>query len=57
VLLAPAPGPKFALLLLPTGYLLLAGRSAWQRPRTWLPAAALAAGGMLAPPLAFVSLP
>ncbi len=61
VLVTPALGPKWALLLIAAGYLALVGRRAWGRrsgwASAWVPAAAglaLAAG---APPLAFVDLP
>ena len=57
VLIAPAAGPKAALLLVVAGYLLLALRL----PRFSLPAAATAAATLalawLAPPLAFVDVP
>ncbi len=55
VVLAPALGPKLALLGVAAGYLLQA--PAWRRPAWWLPAAATAALAVLAPPLAFVDLP
>ena len=55
VALAPAIGPKLALLLVAAGYLALA--PAWRRPVWWLPAAATAALALFAPPLAFVDLP
>ncbi len=55
VALAPALGPKLALLLVAAGYLLLA--PAWRSSGWWLPAAATAALAVLAPPLAFVDLP
>ena len=55
VALAAALGPKFALLLVAAGYLLLA--PAWRSPGWWLPAAATAALALLAPPLAFIDLP
>ncbi len=57
VLIAPAAGPKAALLLVVAGYLLLALRL----PRLPIPAAATAAATLalagLAPPLAFVEVP
>lgn len=55
VLLAPALGPKLALLVVVAGYLALA--PAWRSPAWWLPAGAAAAMAGLAPPLAFVDLP
>jgi len=55
VALAPWLGPKFALLLVATGYLAVA--PAWRSPAWWLPAGATAALALLAPPLAFVDLP
>jgi spermidine synthase len=53
--LAPLLGPKFALLLVVAGYLLVL--PAWRSPAWWLPAAATAALAAFAPPLAFVDLP
>ncbi|MFG6460982.1 spermidine synthase [Roseateles sp. DXS20W] len=55
VVLAPALGPKLALLLVAAGYLLL--MPAWRSPAWWLPAGATAAVAALAPPLAFIDLP
>ncbi|MBI3349958.1 MAG: spermidine synthase [Burkholderiales bacterium] len=55
VALAPMLGPKFALLIVAAGYLALA--PAWRNPAWWLPAAAMAAVAVLAPPLAFIDLP
>jgi spermidine synthase len=57
VLLAPALGPKLALLLIPLGYLALCSRRSWGRPRLLVPAAVLVLLTLLAPPLAFVELP
>lgn len=54
VVLAPALGPKLALLLVAAGYLLL---PAWRSPGWWLAGAATAALALLAPPLAFIDLP
>lgn len=57
VWLAPALGPKTALLLVCAGYLALVTRRAWSRPLVWLPAAATLALALWAPPLAFVEVP
>ena len=57
VLLAPLWGPKAALLLVAGGYLVLATRRTWARPKLWGPALALALMAALAPPLAFVEVP
>lgn len=61
VLVTPALGPKWALLLIAAGYLALAGRQAWgrrtTRTATWVSAAAGLALAAWAPPLAFVELP
>lgn len=55
VLIAPVLGPKLALLLVATAYLLLL--PAWRSPAWWLPAGATAALALFAPPLAFITLP
>ncbi|WP_235532055.1 fused MFS/spermidine synthase [Pelomonas sp. Root1237] len=55
VLIAPALGPKLALILVAVGYLLLL--PAWRSFGWSLPAAATAALAVLAPPLAFVDQP
>ncbi|WP_457446303.1 fused MFS/spermidine synthase [Roseateles sp. P5_E4] len=55
VLIAPALGPKLALILVAAGYLLLL--PAWRSFGWSLPAAATAAIAVLAPPLAFVDRP
>ncbi|WP_457352911.1 fused MFS/spermidine synthase [Roseateles sp. P5_D6] len=55
VLIAPALGPKLALILVAAGYLLLL--PAWRSFGWSLPAAATAALAVLAPPLAFVDQP
>ncbi|WP_235537975.1 fused MFS/spermidine synthase [Pelomonas sp. Root1217] len=55
VFIAPALGPKHALLLVAAGYLLLL--PAWRSFGWSLPAAATAALAVLAPPLAFVDQP
>ncbi|MBC7730002.1 MAG: fused MFS/spermidine synthase, partial [Microbacteriaceae bacterium] len=54
VLLTPAFGPKTALLLIPLGYLLL---SDWRVPIKLAATAAVAGLALIAPPLAFVTLP
>ncbi|HEV6964995.1 spermidine synthase, partial [Roseateles sp.] len=53
--LAPALGPKAALLLVAAGYLLIL--PAWRSAGWWLPAGVAAALAALTPPLAFVDLP
>lgn len=53
--LAPLLGPKFALLLVVAGYLLL--MPAWRSLAWWLPAGATATIAALAPPLAFIDIP
>ena len=61
VLVTPALGPKWALLLIAAGYLALAGRQAWGRRTARTATCASAAAGLAlaawAPPLAFVELP
>ncbi|OYU00621.1 MAG: spermidine synthase [Burkholderiales bacterium PBB1] len=57
VLLVPALGPKFALLIVAAGYLALVAPRSWLRPVVWLPAGALFAMALWAPPLAFVDVP
>jgi len=57
VLIAPALGPKLALLLISVGYLALIARRSWFRPSAWLPATAALLLLVLAPPLAFVDVP
>lgn len=59
VALAPALGPKAALLLATAGYLALALAlgGAWRQPLPWVAAAACAGVAALAPPLAFVDVP
>ena len=54
VLLVPLIGPKSALLMIPLGYLLL---SDWRVPLKLAASAALASLALIAPPLAFVTLP
>lgn len=53
-LLAPAMGPKFALLLVAAGYLLLAPT---RHPRWLVPAAVTVSLAVFAPPLAFIDRP
>jgi spermidine synthase len=53
--LAPLLGPKFALLAVLAGYLLL--MPAWRSAGWWLPAGATAAIAVFAPPLAFIDVP
>jgi len=57
VLLVPAVGPKFALLMVAIGYLLLSSPRAWRRPLVLGPALMVLALAMWAPPLAFVDIP
>jgi spermidine synthase len=57
VLLVPALGPKFALLLVALGYLALLSRQAWRAPVLWMTAGAAAVIAIWAPPLAFVDVP
>jgi len=71
VLLAPAIGPKFGLLLVALGYVLLVSPAGWRGKQAWLPAlpvlpataaaaataTATAAMAFAAPPLAFVDVP
>ncbi|HWH80991.1 MAG TPA: fused MFS/spermidine synthase [Burkholderiaceae bacterium] len=57
VLLAPALGPKNALLVVVLGYLALVPRRAWTTLGVALPAAAALGLLVAAPPLAFVDVP
>lgn len=57
VLLVPALGPKFALLIVAGGYLALLTPRCWSKPSTWLPASAVLALALWAPPLAFIDMP
>ncbi|MCV2359852.1 spermidine synthase [Paucibacter sp. TC2R-5] len=57
VLLTPLLGIKWALLLIPLGYLALIQSKAWLRPITLMPAAACLALALLTPPLAFIEVP
>jgi len=57
VLLAPLLGPKLSLLLIAAGYLTLMRWGAWLRPFWLLPATAVAALALWAPPLAFIDMP
>jgi spermidine synthase len=57
VLVAPALGPKLALLLVAVGYLALVSRRAWLRASSWLPASAAGLLWLLTPPLSFVDVP
>lgn len=57
VLLAPALGPKLALLLIPAGYLALIAQRSWRRPVVWLPAGATLLLAVFAPPVAFIDVP
>ncbi len=55
VTLAPAMGPKLALLVVAAGYLLLL--PAWRSRAWWLSTGATAVLALFAPPLAFIDLP
>lgn len=57
VLLTPALGPKFALLLIAIGYLALTTRRSWLTPSVWAPAVIALALAVWTPPLAFVEIP
>ena len=57
VIIAPALGPKWALLLVGAGYLALVTRRAWRRAVVWVPAAGVALLALVEPPLAFVDVP
>lgn len=57
VLLVPALGTKYTLLLIALGYLALIARRAWLAKRVWLPAAGVVAVAAFAPPLTFLDLP
>lgn len=57
VLLVPLAGPKPALLLVAAGYLALSSRRSLKRWPAWVAAVAVAALGLMAPPLAFIDVP
>lgn len=57
VLLVPALGPMLALLIVAGGYLALLTPRSWLRPVAWLPAGAVLALALWAPPLAFIDVP
>lgn len=57
VLLLPALGPKFALLIVAAAYLALVLPDVRSIPMLWLPAGATAALMVWAPPLVFVDVP
>jgi spermidine synthase len=57
VLLVPAIGPKFALLLVAVGYLALSARRFASAPSLWVTAAATLALALWAPSLRFVDVP
>ncbi len=57
VLLVPAVGPKFALLIVALGYLALSSPRAWRTPIVWGPAVLVLAMAVWATPLAFVDIP
>ena len=57
VLLAPALGPKAALLVVTAGYVAVAGWPARRSAGAWGPATTIVAVAVAAPPLAFVDVP
>jgi spermidine synthase len=57
VLLIPAIGTKFALLMVATGYLALPLLRTWRKPMLWVPGLTTMALALLAPQLAFVDVP
>jgi spermidine synthase len=57
VLALPSLGPKLALLLISFGYLALTTRRTWFAPIVWVPASAVLALALWAPPLAFIDVP
>lgn len=57
VLIAPLVAPKFALLVVATGYLALGARRVWSRPAPWGIAAGLAAVALWGPSLVIVDFP
>ena len=57
VLLVPSLGPKFALLLIAAGYLLLVSQRGLKAPRAWATAGTGIALAVWAPPLVFVDVP
>ncbi len=57
VILTPAFGPKWVLLLIVAGYLALAWPAARRRAALWVPATAAAMVAWLTPTLAFVDVP
>jgi spermidine synthase len=57
VLLLPALGPQFALLLVAVGYLALSTPRRWLAPPTGITAGAALAIALWAPPLSFIDIP
>jgi spermidine synthase len=57
VMALPALGPKLAQLIVCAGYLMLTGWRAWRNPIAWVPASAIVALALIAPPLAFIEIP
>jgi len=57
VLLVPAVGTKFAVLLIAAAYLVLVSRQFWSRPMMWGAAAATVVCAVWAPSLAIVDIP
>jgi spermidine synthase len=57
VVLLPALGSKFALLVVAAGYLALLSPRAWRATPAWAAAVGLAGTAIVAPPLAFIEVP
>jgi spermidine synthase len=57
VLLAPALGAKWVLVLIASGYLLLLSKQAWRTPKAWGAATAAVALAVATPRLAFINMP
>ena len=57
VLIYPAYGPKFSLLLICLGYLALIAWRSWRSFFIWIPTTAMAAIAVFSPPLRFIDIP
>ena len=57
VLIYPACGPKFSLLLICLGYFALIGWRTWRNFFVWIPTATIAAIAVFSPPLRFIDIP